>query len=185
MKKIILIILLFIIFSCTSQKPKETIILEKKESKKIVRIGCLSFIIPDNMEESPEDAKRYRYAKLIVDKNKNLYNSEKFIAIIDKKNAFNDSLISFAKQDQAYFKNSVSVIYDDAIWEPVGFKEKNINYIAYQFKYTYDGVDIFYQRSVYIECSDTFYIISLTSTIKNNILDIINDYFWENISIIP
>ncbi len=49
MKKIILMILILIVFSCTSQKPKETVILEKKEIKKVITIGCLSFIIPDNM----------------------------------------------------------------------------------------------------------------------------------------
>ena len=185
MKNIYIVILLIIIFSCTSQKPKETIEPEKKETKKVITIGCLSFIIPDNMEESPEDARRFRYAKLIVDKNKNYYDSEKFIAIKDQKNVFNDSLISFAKQDQSHFQNAVPVRYDDEIWEPVGFKEKNINYIAYQFKYSYGSGEIIYQRSVYIECSDYFYIISLTSTIKNNILDETNDFFWENISIIP
>lgn len=184
MQKFFILILLLIFFACTSQKPKETIEPEKKETKKIVTIGCLTFIIPDNMEEDPEDAKRFRYTKLIVDKDKNYYDSEKFIAIRDKKNVFNESLISFAKQDQSYLQNTVSIRYDDEIWEPAGFKEKNINFIAYQFKYSYGG-EIIYQRSIYIECSDNFYIISLTSTIKNNILDETNDFFWKNITIIP
>ncbi len=185
MKKIILMILLLIIISCTSQKPKETVEPEKKEVKKVITIGCLSFIIPDNMEEDPEDAIRFRYTKLIVDKDKNYYNSEKFIAIRDKKNAFNETLLSFAKQDQAYLQNTESIRYDDEIWEPAGFKEKNINFITYQFKYSYGGGEIIYQRSVYIECSNYFYIISLTSTNKNNILDEANDFFWKNITIIP
>ena len=81
-----------------------------------------------------------------------------------------------------YNDTSLSIIYEDD-WEPSGFKDKNINYISYQFKYTY-GYEIIYQRSVYIECLGYFYIISLSSVLKKNILDEKNDYFWENINVI-
>lgn len=178
-KKIIfLIIIFYIFFSCASQKPKET----KKENN-IISIGCLSFIIPEKMEESHEDAKRFRYTKLLVDKDKKYYNSAKMIAVREKINNFNESLLDFTQTDQAYLQQTVSIIYEDK-WEPKGFKTKNINYISFQFIYSY-GSGMIYQRSVYLECPGHFYIISLSSKTKKNILDNENDYFWENINIIP
>lgn len=178
MKSIKVIILLSIIFSCTTKVPKET----KKEIKTI-SLGCINFVIPDNMEESPEDAKRYRYKMLLVDKDKEYYNSSRMIAIRERKNVFNDSLKDFAELDQDYLQKSVSIIYEDD-WDPAGFNDKNIKYISYQFKYTY-GYEIIYQRSVYIECSGYFYIISLNSILKKNVIDEENDYFWKSFNINP
>lgn len=178
MKILQFIILFFTIFSCTTQKPKET----KKENITI-SIGCLNFIIPENMEESHEDAKRFRYSKLIVDKDKKYYNSSKMIAIREKINSFNETLSDFTQKDQAYLQQNVSIIYEDK-WEPKGFTAKNINYISFQFIYSY-GSELIYQRTVYLECPGYFYIISLSSKVKENILDIENDFFWENINITP
>ncbi len=181
-RTILLIILFFTILSCTSQKPKETEKVTEKKNK-IISIGCLNFIIPEAMEESQEDAKRYKYTKLLVDKDKKYYNSTKMIAIREKPNNFNDSLLNFTQNDQAYLQQHVLIIYEDK-WEPKGFKNKNINYISYQFIYRYDS-EMIYQRSVYLECPGYFYIISLSSKNKNNILEIENDFFWENINITP
>ena len=135
------------------------------------------------MEESPEDAKQYRYKILLVDKDKKYYSSSIMIAIREKKNTFNESLSEFAEVGQDYLQNSVSMIYEDD-WVPAGFKEKKINHISYQFKYTY-GYEIIYQRSVYLECCGYFYIISLSSVYKKNILNEKNDSFWKNINISP
>ena len=179
MKILKIAILFFIILSCTTKVPKET----KEEEKKIISLGCLSFIIPKNMEESPDEARKYRYKKLLVDKDKQYYDSSRIIAFREKKNSYNDTLKEFAEMDQVYLQKSVSIVYEDD-WSPAGFTEKNINYISYQFKYTY-GYEIIYQRSVYIECAEYFYIISLSSINKQNILDKKNDLFWENINIIP
>lgn len=178
MKNIKIIILFFIILSCTTKVTKEV-----NKEKKVINVGCLSFIIPENMEESPEDAKKYRYKMLLVDKDKKYYSSSIMIAIREKKNTLNESLSKFAEIDQDHLQNSVSIKYDEEVWAPAGFKEKNINYISYQFKYTY-GYEIIYQRSVYIECLGYFYIISLSSLFKKNISDEKNNFFWENINVI-
>jgi hypothetical protein len=178
MKIFKIVILFFILFSCTTTVPKET-----KETKKTINLGCFNFIIPEKMEESPDEAKKYRYKILLVDKDKQYYNSSVMIAIREKKNSFNDTLKEFAEMDQIYLQKSVSVIYEDE-WIPAGFTEKNINHISYQFKYTY-GYEIIYQRSVYLECADNFYVISLSSVNKINMLDEKNDLFWKNITINP
>ena len=178
MKIIKIFILFFIILSCTTKVPKET-----KKEVKTISLGCISFILPENMEESPEEAKSFRYKMLLVDKDKQYHNSSRMIAIREKKNVYNDSLKDFAELDQDYLQKSVTMSYEDD-WEPAGFKDKNINFIAYQFKYTY-GYEIIYQRSVYIKCSEYFYIISLSSLLKTNILDEGNDHFWRSFNIIP
>ncbi len=166
MKNILKLMALIVLLSCTTAKP-------------VNEMPCFGFKIPPGMYDNKNDAVKYKYDNFLIENGKSFGQSAIIIAIrhvsIDK----NGDLKSFVDSDQYLLSSEVSIKYDKP-WDPPGFAEKNINYIAYQFNYKQQGQAV-YQRSVYIKCRDVVYIISMSAkSIKELILDK-NDFFWENI----
>ena len=183
--KINFFLLLFVcLISCATKKEeiKETVpapkpaIVEEKD-----RIGCLSYKIPENMENAPNEAYKYSYDLLILEKGDNFFDSGVKIAIKVYENVYNYSLKKFVDQDQKRLRDRVKII-DEEKWTPKGAEWKNIGYFAFEFTYTIQGIKV-YQRSVYVSCETKIYIISLNSLFKEKMLDKKNDRFWESIGV--
>jgi hypothetical protein len=167
MNKIATLIIFIIICSCATNKPQ-------------INKPCFSFKIPQGMHDNKKEAHKYKYDNFIIENDKNFEDSNILIAIrhadIDK----NKDLKSFVEADQYWLNYQVKIYYEKQ-WLPAGFEEKKINYIAYQFYYKQQGETI-YQRSVYIKCGDTVYIISMSSKNRNLLIAESNDAFWNNIT---
>lgn len=184
MKKIIYLVILLNIFSCITKNTVEetttsttttttttTVIIFKKIFK---------YDIPEDMEESPYEAKYYNYDTLLKEKYTNIFDSNILIAIRCIKNKYNITLNEFVQTDQTLLKSSIK-INDFDIWN-TKLLSKDIEYLSYQFSYHYNKTNI-YQRSIYLKCEDTFYIISLSSKNKQFVLNNKNDKFWQSIRI--
>jgi hypothetical protein len=137
--------------------------------------------LPEFMEESPDDAYSYRYDNLLIEKGMKFYESQYMIAIRSSDSYSDYTLERFADYDQMMLRNQMQIQYENR-WEPPGLSTREIPYLSYQFNYRY-GQERFYQRSVYIKCDTTFYIVSLTSREKEAILDDKHDVFWDSIRI--
>jgi hypothetical protein len=188
MRFIIIIFIIFLIFSCkTTPTPKNdsvtsaTVVEEEKIETK--EIHGFRYDIPEDMEESPEEAKFYRFDNLLVDKGTNAVKSSKIIAIRHIINSDDKKLIDFAKKDMEYLANDKKIIYESK-WVVPGFDDKNIEYVSYQFSYKQGNLTI-YQKSVYLNDNITFYIVSLSSIEKSNIMDDKNKnyFFWSSIRV--
>ncbi len=186
MKKIFFLILLLSIFNCVT---KNTIVEETTTSTTtttttttiIIFKKVFKYDVPEEMQESPVEAQYYKYDNLLVDKNTNIFDSTILIAVRHAENKNSESLKEFVEKDQMLLRSSITLNYFD-VWEPPSLKEKNIEYISYQFSYQYKTSNIF-QRSIYLKCEDLFYIISLSSKNKKFVLDSKNDIFWQSIRI--
>jgi hypothetical protein len=150
--------------------------------KTVIKQKGFRYTVPADMQESPDDAYRYRYDNLIVDKGMNCLSSNRLIAIRHAVNREYFSLMNFVDRDQGLLRQSIKIDYDKVRWVPSGFQKKNIDHFSFQFKYQY-GEEMIYQRSVYLQCEDKFYVISLSSKEKFYILEPANDLFWESICI--
>lgn len=139
------------------------------------------YVVPTDMQENPDLARKFRYDNFIVEKGKFYLESNILIAIRHSNNEENYSIKIFAEQDQSVLKNQVNIRYDDK-WIPPGFIEKKIPFISYQFSYI-SNKTILYQRSVYIKYNNIAYVVSMFSKDKEFLLHEKNDFFWENIRI--
>lgn len=137
--------------------------------------------VPESMAESPEDAYRFRYDHLLLDKNADYYTSSVVIAIRHYDLQSNDTLHDFAKKDQLFLRESVQPTYENG-WVPAGFLERNIEYAGFQFYYTVKKMRI-YQRSVYVLCDNRVHIISFSSPSKELLIREESDTFWESIRV--
>ena len=138
--------------------------------------------VPDDMRESPNEARRLDYDNLLVEKDTNVMDTMLLIAIRHTDDFSSISLKDFAQLDQDMMKQQVKVTYDGT-WIPEGFTEKNIDYKAYQFSYKV-GRDRIFQRSVYLRDRQRYYIISMSSKFgKLQVIDDENNFFWDNVEV--
>ena len=154
------LVLFFCFFSCATIK-KPVIIETPVPLYK--NVGCLKFLIPVYAAESEKEAKHFRYDFMLVEKDKNYTQSEFVVAIRHKDNLFNDTMENFVKEDLANLQSQVKIVYEGK-WNPASMNEKKIKHAALQFNYFY-GNEKIYQRTVYLECCKTFYIISLSTKV--------------------
>jgi hypothetical protein len=173
---ILLIIFLFLLFSCTTIKKTD-----KNENSEYKNVGCLKFLIPSYASYSEKEAKKFRYDFMLVDKNKDYTSSDFIIAIRHKDNLFDYSMESFVKEDLANLQNQVKIFYEGK-WSPISLSEKKIKHTSLQFNYFY-GNEKIYQRTVYLECGNTFYIISLSTKKFDFVSNVKFDEFWDSISV--
>lgn len=168
-KSIILTLFLFsLFFSCTTVT---------KNTKK----SGFRYLVPQDMQESPDLARRFRYDNFIVEKGKFYLESNILIAIRHSNNERDYSIKIFAEEDQSALRNQVKISYDGK-WTPPGFEGKNISFISYQFSYS-SNENILYQRSVYIKYNNIAYVVSMFSKDKEYLIHEKNNFFWENITV--
>jgi hypothetical protein len=191
MKNPIFFLLVCLFAACVSKPEKiiepEIIIEETVEATsdpvvelKIKRTG-FRYDVPDDMEESPKEAKFYRFENLLVDKGTEAFQSSRVIAIRHVKEYKDYSLQDFVTMDQKNFYNDRHAVYEKG-WETPGLEEKKIEHLSYEFTYFDRNIKV-YQRSVYIKFDNDFYIISLSSLVKSNIIDEKNNFFWRSIRV--
>jgi hypothetical protein len=185
MKQITILLLIFILFSCTTVKKVDNItsatIIEEKKTPEVIKPKGFRYTVPEDMEESPKEAYSYRLRNFIIDKDKLFFESSRLISIRETPDLKEMSLTDFAKKDQAAASFERKLNYEKG-WDAPGLSEKNIPHISYQFYYK-NGNEIIYQRSVYISYNDIFYVVSLSSREKNVLLDSKNDSFWRSICV--
>jgi len=145
-----------------------------------IRTG-FRYVVPEDMEESPNEARSYKYDNMIVEKGTSAFTSPFIIAIRHNDDYPNAKLKDFAEFDQEVLKNQVKIRYDEK-WTPFGFEDKKIEFISYQFAYSYGKNNIF-QRSVYLKCDSRVYIISMSGKYKGLIVNNKNDAFWNSVRI--
>jgi hypothetical protein len=167
MRNILSIVLVIFILSCATNKT-------------IQNRACFNYKIPEGMYDNKADARRYSYDNFIIEKDKAFEDSMVLIAIRHRDTDKNTKLKAFVESDQYWLNNQVKIYYEDE-WIPKGFEDKKINYNSYQFYYKQQG-QLIYQRSVYIKCNDTVYIISMSSKNKSMLIHENNDNFWQSIT---
>jgi len=145
-----------------------------------IRTG-FRYDVPEDMEESPNEARSYKYDNMIVEKGTSAFTSPFIIAIRHNDDYPNAKLKDFAEFDQEILKSQVKIRYDEK-WTPFGFEDKKIEFISYQFAYNYGKNNIF-QRSVYLKCDSRVYIISMSGRYKGLIVNNKNDAFWNSVRI--
>lgn len=185
----ILLILILLLFSCSHNDVKEdsttkaSVIEEKPKKQEIIqkKYGFI-YKVPPNMEESPEDAYNFQYDNLLIEKYMSYYDSDIVIAIRHSDKEQSCSVNQFAKDDQLLLRGSVKIRYEDG-WNPNDiFIQKNINFKAYQFSYQY-GKEKIFQRSLYIDGKNKFYVVSLSTKVKPLLDDPRSEFFWRSIEV--
>lgn len=137
--------------------------------------------VPDGMAESPDEAIKFRYDNLIVDKEYDYFTSSLVIAIRHYNLGIYETFEDFTKMDQSYLQQSVKPVYESG-WQPQGLCEKNIECKYYDFFY-YMKKQKIYQRSVYVKSNNTIHIVSLSSIIKEMLSKTESERFWTTIEI--
>ena len=193
MKKMALFLILIFSISCVSKPEKQVEpviskveVIEVEASSDpvidpVLRRTGFRYDVPEDMEESPKEAKFYRFNNLLVDKGTEPYQSTRIIAIRHVNEYTDYDLEDFAQMDQKNFYTDRYAVYEKG-WDAPGLEDKDIDHISFEFTYIDRAMKV-YQRSVYIKYDNVFYIISLSSLVKSNIIDEKNNFFWRSIRV--
>ncbi|MBQ3922399.1 MAG: hypothetical protein II707_03810 [Spirochaetales bacterium] len=185
-RTILLIFITFCLAACASKptlvEPTTTTSTTTTTTTTTIKPVGFRYKVPDDMRESPNEARRLDYDNLLVEKDTNVMDTMLLIAIRHTDDFSSISLNDFAQLDQEMMKRQVKVMYDGP-WVPEGFTEKNIDFKAYQFSYKV-GRDRIFQRSVYLRDRQRYYIISMSSKFgKLQVIDDENNFFWDNVEV--
>jgi hypothetical protein len=188
MKHLTYLFLIILMFSCVSkpekqEEPQKTVLDATTDQaiEPVLKKTGFRYDVPDDMEEAPNEARLYRFNNLLIDRGTRPQQSTRIIAIRHVTEYVEYKLLDFAQMDQKNFYNDKYAVYEKG-WEPPGLSDKKIEHVCFEFMYIDRTVRV-YQRSVYIKYDNVFYIISLSSLIKSNIIDEKNDFFWRSIRV--
>ncbi len=156
-----ILILLVILFTSTQAK-ENNVVIDSGFVKNQNSIQKLIFDIPNNLTKDLKSEKQHGLYSVIVPKGKTLSDTDEAITIaFQKKSNSEKTLKEFFKIDMTYFldrfENAKAVR-----WQPSSLNPNKINFMSIE---TY-GQQTPISRILYIESTDGYYSITLTTTTR-------------------
>ena len=156
------ILILLVVFFTGAQAEQNEVIVGNGFIQNQNSIQQLTFNLPDNCTEDLKSAKEHGLYSVIVPKGKTLLDTDEAITIaFQKKSNSEKTLKEFFKVDMMHFLNRFENA-QAAKWQPSSLNPNKINFMSIE---TY-GQQTPISRVLYIESTDGYYTISLTTTIR-------------------